>query len=553
MIALIEASRAGLFARGHWANNILAGLVVGIVALPLAMAFAIASGAKPEQGLYTAIIAALAVSLFGGSRLQIAGPTGAFIVILADITARHGIDGLQIATFMAGLMLLAMGLARLGTVIKYIPDPVVVGFTCGIGIIIFVGQWASFGGLPAAPAHALFHEKLWALIASFPKAHLPTLALGAATLFIMLIAPLITRAIPAPLIAMLAATLAQAGLQIQGIATIGSAFGGIPQSLPAPQLPELSFARVLHLLGPAFAIALLGAIESLLSALVADGMSGTRHNSNQELIGQGLANILAPIFGGFAATGAIARTATNVRAGATSPLAGVTNSLFLIAVVLVCAPLAADIPLAALAAILFVVAWNMAELPRLFSLIKRAPGPDVAVLLITLGLTVFADLVVAVNVGVVLAALMFMRRMARAVRIEEQGAEQLAPALGADQALPPRTLVFAIDGPFFFGVAEKLESTLEHIHAHTDNLILRLSRVPFIDATAIAALDQLIEDCTKGNTRLLLCELPANVRAKLERAGVLLRLGGENIHSTLEACVHEIGSPQIKKPGSAER
>lgn len=544
MIALLEARRAGLLTHAHFVNNLFAGVVVGVVALPLAMAFAIASGAKPEHGLYTAIVAGLAVSLFGGSRLQIAGPTGAFVVVLSGITAKYGIDGLQLATFMAGLMLLGMGIARLGGVIKYIPDPVVVGFTSGIAVIIFVGQWAAFAGLKPAGGAELFHEKLYALVTAMPGVHWPTLGLGVATLVLLIVSPRITRRIPAPLVGLVAATVAQAWFQFEGVATIGSAFGGIPQSLPTLQVPELSFSRFLQLLGPAFAIAMLGAIESLLSAMVADGMAGTRHDSNQELVGQGVANLLAPLFGGFAATGAIARTATNVRNGATSPLAGVVHALTLVLVVLIFAPLAADIPLTALAAILFVVAWNMSEAHRVIHMVRRSPGADVAVLLITLFLTVFSDLVVAVNVGVVLATLMFMRRMAREVKIEEDATLQASGI-----PLPSGTVVFSIDGPFFFGVAERLERTLETIHGKAAVLVLRLARVPFIDATAMSALSELADDCARSGTRLMLCEVRPNVLAKLERAGVLEKLLPQSVCATLDECVASL--PPREKARSA--
>ena len=392
MIALKEAWHAGLLGRGHWVPNIVSGLIVGVVALPLAMAFAIASGAKPEQGLYTAIVAGFLVSALGGSRLQIAGPTGAFIVILSGITAKHGIDGLQIATLMAGVMLLGMGLARMGAVIRFIPAPVIVGFTAGIGVIIWVGQWRYFFGLPA-PAGEHFHQKLWALLQSLPSLHLPTTALAVASLVLVVFAPRLPglRRVPGPLVAMVLATLAQVVFGFEGVTTIGSAFGGIPRGLPSFALPEVTPARVVELVGPAFTVAMLGAIESLLSAVVADGMAGTRHDSNQELVGQGIANIAAPLFGGFAATGAIARTATNVRNGGTGPIAGMTHALTLVLIILFLAPLAAHIPLAALAAILFVVAYNMSELKHFARMVRRAPRADVVILVITFVLTVFAD------------------------------------------------------------------------------------------------------------------------------------------------------------------
>ncbi len=406
MIALLEAHRSGLLARPHWLPNIVAGLVVGVVALPLAMAFAIASGARPEQGIYTAIIGGLLIAIFGGSRLQIAGPTGAFIAILAGITARCGIAGLQVATLMAGVMLVLMGLARMGGVIRFIPAPVIVGFTAGIGVIIFIGQWSDFLGLPR-PTGEHFHDKLWHLLQSLPATHGPTLALGLAGLLLVLFSSRVRglARIPGPLVAMVVVTLLQLVWHRDGVATLGSAFGGIPSGLPSFAWPTLPSAQWLALIGPAFTIAMLGAIEALLSAVVADGMAGTRHDANQELIGQGIANIITPLFGGFAATGAIARTATNVRYGATSPLAGIVHALLLVGVLLFLAPLALHIPLAVLSAILFVVAWNMSEPHRVAYLLRQAPAADRLILIITFVLTVFADLVVAVNVGVILALL----------------------------------------------------------------------------------------------------------------------------------------------------
>lgn len=529
MIALLEAHRAGLLASRHWAKNLLAGVVVGIVALPLAMAFAIASGARPEQGIYTAIVAGFAVSVFGGSRLQIAGPTGAFIVILSSITAKHGIAGLQIATLMAGIMLIALGVTKMGSVIKYIPDPVIVGFTSGIAVIIWVGQWKDFFGLAPDASSEHFLQKLTHLIAVFPALNPATTGLGLLTLILLIVCPRIPRLnrIPAPLIAMVTATLLHAVFKLPGITTIGSAFGGIPQSLPSFSMPDISLAEVVKLIGPAFTIALLGAIESLLSAVVADGMANTRHDSNQELIGQGFANVFAPLFGGFAATGAIARTATNIRNGANSPLAGIVHAITLLLIVILLAPYAANIPLCALAAILFVVAWNMSEMHRFIYLVRTAPRPDVAILLITFALTVFADLVVAVNVGVVLASLLFMRRMAYAVEINEEPATN--GDVGRESTLPAGTLVYSIDGPFFFGAAEKLERTLESVQQHMGTLVLRLGRVPFVDATGIQALVELAHDCRRFGTRLILCRVRPNVLAKLERAGVVTLIGEANI------------------------
>ena len=524
MIAVLEAHRAGLLARVHWLPNLIAGLVVGIVALPLAMAFAIASGARPEQGIYTAIIGGGLISIFGGSRLQIAGPTGAFIAILAGITAKYGIAGLQVATLMSGVMLLLMGLARMGGVIKFIPAPVVVGFTAGIGVIIFVGQWSEFFGLPK-PVGEHFHEKLWHLLQSLPNAQFSTLSFALLGLLLVLLTPkikLLAR-VPGPLVAMIVVTLLQMILHMPGVATIGSAFGGIPTGLPTFVVPEMSVPQIITLIGPAFTIAMLGAIEALLSAVVADGMSGTKHDSNQELIGQGLANIAVPFFGGFAATGAIARTATNIRNGATSPLAGIMHAITLIAVLLFLAPLASDIPLAVLAAILFVVAWNMSEVKHFAHLLKTAPIADRLILLITFVLTVFADLVVAVNVGMILAILHFLRRMSDAVETLPVDETELHTELARHgiQHLPPDLLVYEIAGPMFFGAVENFERALVQTQADPKILIIRLRRVPFMDITGIQVLEEVMQKLRRRGIRVMLCEANERVLAKLQRAGVI--------------------------------
>ncbi len=528
MIALFEAHRAGLYVRTHCVPNIVAGVIVGVVALPLAMAFAIASGARPEQGLYTAIIGGLLVSLLGGSRVQIAGPTGAFIAILSGITAKYGIDGLQIATLMAGVMLVLMGVARMGGVIKFIPAPVIVGFTAGIGVIIFVGQWRDFLGLPKVGGEH-FHEKLWHLIEVLPQVHAPTVALALLSLVLLLGVPKIKplARIPGPLAAMVGATLLQSTLQLPGIATIGSAFGGIPHGLPSFALPTLTFSEMLTLIGPAFTIAMLGAIESLLSAVVADGMAGTRHDSNQELIGQGLANIVAPMFGGFAATGAIARTATNIRNGANSPLAGVIHATTLVATLLFLAPLASSIPLAALAAILVVVAWNMSEVKHVAFILRKAPTADRVILIITFLLTVFVDLVVAVNVGVILAVLHFLRRMSEVVDTQKIDASALKDELEEQGLvdLPAGVLVYEIDGPMFFGAVENFERALLQTHTDPDTLIMRLRRVPFMDITGIQTLEEAIDGLKARKVRVVLCEANERVYAKLEKAGVMAKLG----------------------------
>lgn len=533
MIAVREAWKAGLFGREHWIGNLVSGVIVGIVALPLAMAFAIASGVKPEQGIYTAIIGGLLVSILGGSRLQIAGPTGAFIVILASITAQYGVDGLQLATMMAGAILLLLGLTRLGAIIKFIPDPVIVGFTAGIGIIIWVGQWQDFFGLPQVRG-GHFHEKVWNLLQALPDFHVATTLLATASLALVIAAPKLPclARIPGPLVAMVFATAIQSLFHFDGVATIGSAFGGIPQGLPDLSWPEITLSRVIELIGPAFAIAMLGAIESLLSAVVADGMAGTKHDSNQELIGQGIANLATPLFGGFASTGAIARTATNIRNGGTSPLAGITHAVTLVLIILFMAPLAANIPLCALAAILFVVAYNMSELKHFKRMVQRAPRADVAILLTTFILTVFSDLVIAVNIGVILAMLQFMRRMASSVEVQQVVETELANELSANGnvPLPAGVLVYTIEGPLFFGAAETLERVLAQTHTDPRMLVIRLKRVPFMDITGLQTLEEAIQQLHARQIVVKLCEANQTVLTKLDKAGVLQTLGVAHYH-----------------------
>ncbi|XBT41882.1 SulP family inorganic anion transporter [Pseudomonas viridiflava] len=542
MIAVREAWKAGLFKREHWMRNLVSGLIVGVVALPLAMAFAIASGVKPEQGIYTAIIGGLLVSLLGGSRLQIAGPTGAFIVILAGVTAKYGVEGLQLATMMAGAILLVLGITRLGAVIKFIPDPVIVGFTAGIGIIIWVGQWRDFFGLPEIEG-GHFHEKLWHLLQALPDLHIATTLLATCGLALLVLAPRlpVLKRLPGPLVAMVFATLIQSLFHFDGVATIGTAFGAIPQGLPSLTWPEVSLARVIELIGPAFAIAMLGAIESLLSAVVADGMAGTRHDSNQELIGQGVANLVVPLFGGFAATGAIARTATNIRNGATGPLAGIVHAVTLVLIILFLAPLASNIPLCALAAILFVVAYNMSELKHFKRMLQRAPRADIAILLVTFTLTVFSDLVIAVNIGVILAMLQFMRRMASSVEVQQVVEEELASELHSNgqTSLPPGVMVYTIEGPLFFGAAETFERALSQTHTDPELLVICLKRVPFMDITGLQTLEEVIQQLHKRQIVVKLCEANSKVLGKLERTGILRLLGPEHYHHTLGTALLE--------------
>jgi SulP family sulfate permease len=545
MLAIVDAYKSGLLKAKNWWPNIVAGFIVSVVALPLSMAFAIATGVKPEQGLYTAIIAGFIVGIFGGSRVQIAGPTGAFIVILAGITAQYGIAGLQVATMLAGFILLFMGAVKLGNVIKFIPDPVIVGFTSGIGVIIFVTEWKDFLGLPIhIPFDVLFYQKVIMLLQALPNLNITTTLLAAFSLFLVLISSKISKHLPGPLVAMVVVTLLQAIFQFDNVATIGSAFGAISQELPLLQFPDVGFSEVVLLIGPAFAIALLGAIESLLSAAAADGMSGTRHDSNQELIGQGLANIVAPLFGGFAATGAIARTATNVRSGGNSPIASITQSIILVAIVLFLAPFAGYIPLCTLAAILFVVAYNMSDVPHFVHIVKHAPRYDLWVLLATFLLTILTDLVVAVNVGVILAMLFFIRQMYKIVTVEEQPHDKLHGELTAEEVaiIPKDMLIYTIQGPFFFGAAEKIEHALAITHLDPKTIVFRLKEVPFMDMTGLETFDELIQQYNKRHVNIFLCEANMRVARKLTNMGMLTKICGNQIFKSLGEVLKSIHS-----------
>lgn len=532
MNTMIESYKAGLFQIKYWLPNIFAGIIVGIVALPLAMAFAIASGTKPEQGIYTAIIAGLIVSTFGGSRYQIAGPTGAFIVILAGITSKYGVDGLQIATLIAGVMLFCFGLARLGNVIKFIPYPVILGFTSGIAIVIWVGQWHYFFGLPA-PRESHFHEQLWALIQSLPHLNAHTTLLSIFTLIILLTSNKVffLKRIPSPLIALMFGIAIQTFYPHRDIQTLGTVFNGIPTGLPAFHWPALSIDRILELIAPAFTIALLGAIESLLSAVVADGMTNSKHHSNRELMGQGIANIVSPLFGGFAATGAIARTATNIRNGGNNPIAGIVHALTLVTVILYLAPYAINIPLATLSAILFVVAWNMSEAKHFIKLIKLAPRADVLILLTTFFITIFVNLVTAVNIGVILAALIFIKNMSKSVEVRPQDSNEIAYELAAHNldSLPNEILIYLVEGPFFFAAVDVLTRALKDIHLEPKILILRLRWVPFIDATGLQTLADCIQSLQNRGIKVFISGAKTHVEEKLLASGIVEMINKKNI------------------------
>lgn len=544
MFAITEAFKNGSLGKKNWPQNIIAGLVVGVVALPLAMAFAIASGVTPEAGIYTAITAGIIVSVCGGSQVQIAGPTGAFVVLLSGIIVKYGISGLQVATIMAGIILIFMSVAKLGGVIRFIPAPVIVGFTAGIGVTIWVGQWPYFFGFPKIPPTELFHEKLWYMLQALPESHIFTLSISILSLCIILVLPKIPfiKVIPAPLAAMVTATVIQSIFQFPGVATIGTAFNGIPQGLPPITLPTISFDEIISLVGPAFTIAMLGSIESLLSAVVADGMIGQKHDSNQELFGQGLANIIAPLLGGIAATGAIARTATNIRQGGNSPIAGLIHAAVLIAVLLVLAPLAVNIPLASMAAILFIVAYNMSDVHGFFRLIRVAPLADSLILILTFFLTIFTDLVVAVNVGVILAILQFMRKMIDSIDVHEVSDEVLSKETQEEIHLHPEIMVYTIEGPLFFGAISAFERALDHINKDPKYLIIRFKEVPFVDLTGLRMLNEIIQNLQNRGVQVFVSEANKSIRRHMYRAGIFRTLGRHHLWRQFESALHKAES-----------
>ena len=513
---------------GDLRHDAVAGLTVAIVALPLAMALAIASGATPDKGLITAVVAGFLISALGGSRFQIGGPTGAFVVVVFDTIARHGYDGLVLATLLAGLILIVAGLARFGTWIKYIPDPVVTGFTAGIAVIIASSQIKDLLGLPVAHVPAYFLDKWPVFAAHWREASVASIGIAALAFAIILSLRRLAPRAPGYLIAVVV-TSAVVAFAALPIATIGSQFGELPSRLPAPAWPHFSVMRIREVLPSAFTIAFLAGVESLLSAMVADGMAGTRHRSNVELVGQGVANFASALVGGLPATGAIARTATNIRSGARTPVAGVLHAVFVLLFMLVFARWAGYIPLACLAAILLMVAWTMSEPHKFAHMLRRAPGADRLVLVTTFVLTVLVDLTFAIEVGVVLAAIAFMHRMAEAVAlrndtplIEQDVDDFTRPNEGNDTqraALPPGVEVYQLRGPLFFGAATRLDDMLATMRVQPRVFILRMGEVPFIDATGVRAIHDLAAGCERHRTRLILTEVQAQVREVLTELG----------------------------------
>lgn len=544
-VALRTALRRG-YGREDLRADLLAGIVVGIVALPLSMALAVASGVAPQHGLYTAIIAGAVIAALGGSNVQVSGPTAAFVVLLAPISARFGLGGLVLATFMAGLILMLMGVLRLGGLIQFVPYPVTTGFTAGIAVVIATLQLKDFLGLTTGPMPEHYLERVGVLIRALPTVAWDDLAVGAFTLAVLLLWPRVTKKIPSPLVALGiaggAAFLAASLVPGFEVATIRSRFGGIPQVLPLPVLPwnlpgpdgnplGLSFGLLRDLLPSAFAIAMLGAIESLLSAVVADGMTGGSHDPDAELLAQGTGNILAPFFGGIAATGALARTATNIRSGARTPFAGIFHSVFVLLSVLLLAPALGYLPMASLAALLLLVAWNMSEARHFAHALRVAPKSDVAVLLLCFGLTVIFDMVVSVTVGVVLAALLFMRRMAEVSNVRLVDQHPLVTGL------PKDVLVYEVAGPLFFGAAQKAMSALQRVPTGISAVLLDLSAVPVMDATGLVALEGTVDRLQKMGIYVILAGVQVQPLQVLAKSGIHERGDRIAVYGSMERAV----------------
>jgi SulP family sulfate permease len=545
------------YSRAEFTADLTAGIIVGIVALPLAIAFAIASGVTPDRGLWTAVVAGFIISALGGSRVQIGGPTGAFVVIVYAIVQRYGYDGLAVATFMAGIFLVLIGVVRLGSVIKFVPHPVVVGFTSGIAIIILSSEVKDFFGLHMNAVPADFLPKWQALVGNAHSVNPYAVAVSVLALAIILIWPRFSRRIPGPFVALLVSTAVAQALHWP-VETIGSRFGSISASFPHPSLPHVSFAQATALVGPAFTIAILAAVESLLSAVVADGMIGARHRSNMELVAQGLANIASPLFGGIPATGAIARTATNVKNGGRTPVAGIVHAFTLLVITLFFGRWAGLIPMATLAAILVIVAYHMSEW-RTFVSELSAPKSDVLVLVTTFLLTVLVDLTVAIEVGMVAAAFLFMHRMAQvtnvsAVTIElEDGDDSYGDANSVmRREVPAGVEVFEINGPFFFGAAETFKDTIGRIAGKPKVLIIRLRNVPSIDSTAMHALKDVVHRTRKEGTVVLLSDVHTQPLVAIGRSKVLDDIGEENLFGNIDDALNRaralIGLEPVERP-----
>jgi SulP family sulfate permease len=510
--------------------DLIAGITVGLVALPLAMAFAIASGLTPQAGIYCAIVTGFLISAFGGSKTQIGGPTGAFVVVVAGIVAAHGVDGLFVCTVMAGVLLIIMGVTGLGTGVKFIPRPVVIGFTNGIAVLIASTQIKDFFGLHLDKVPGVFWLRIEALAGNFHTVSYEATALAVCTLLMLIACRSLSTRIPGPIVALLLGTLAVYFFKLP-VETIGTRFGGIPSGLPHLAIPKFRTDLIHGLLGPAFTVAMLGAIESLMSAVVSDRMSNDRHNPNVELIGQGIANIFSPMFGGLPATGAIARTATNIRSGAQSPVAGMIHAATLLCILLFAAPLVSYVPMSALAGILMIVAYNMGEwreIPQLLKLTKT----DISIWLVTFALTVFADLTVAVEAGMILAALLFISRVAATTTVSQVTDDYIEDGrmhILQDKDIPYYATIFRIHGPFLFGATDKISVVTENLHKLSPVVILRLRNMTALDGTGLFALEEVAKQLHASKRTLILCgarEQPSQLIHQAEFAEVV---GEENI------------------------
>ena len=521
-----------------FSSDVIAGLTVGLVALPLAMAFGIASGVTPQAGIYTAVVAGFLISALGGSRTQIGGPTGAFVVIVAGIVTKFGLSGLLMVTMMAGVMLVAMGATGLGTAVKFIPRPITIGFTNGIAVLIASTQIRDFLGLKTGPIPGLFVPRMELLLASLNTADWRTALVGCASLAILLLWPFLTKRVPGSIVALVAGTSAVMILGLP-IDTIGSKFGGIPTGLPSFHVPQFRADLILPLLPSALTVALLAALESLLSAVVADGMSGDKHNSNVELIAQGVANLVAPLVGGIPATGAIARTATNIRSGAKTPVAGIVHALTLVAILLVAAPLAKFIPLATLAAVLFIVSYNMGEWREIGAILKLGKA-DKAVWAATFALTVLADLTMAVEVGMALAALLYIHRISQTTTVAIVTPEYIEAGRAhhlQDKEIPAYVTILRIHGPFLFGTTDKLAEEVGDLKALASVVVLRVRNMTAIDATGLHALEVFASRLRASGRTLLLCGAREQPASMLEQADFVRRIGKENILPHVQAAL----------------
>jgi SulP family sulfate permease len=526
-------------------HDLLAGITVGLVALPLAMAFGIASGVTPQAGLYTAVVAGFLISALGGSRTQIGGPTGAFVVIVSGIVARFGLSGLAMVTLMAGVLLLLMGLTGLGAAVRFIPRVVVIGFTNGIAVLIASTQIKDFFGLRTGAVPSEFLPRMKLLVAHLPTLNWAALGLGLGTLTILLVLPRFTTRIPASIVALLVCTGVAVAIHLP-VETIGSKFGGIPRGLPPFAIPDFHAEHILPLIPSAFTVAMLAALESMLSAVVADGMTGDRHNSNVELTAQGIANIVSPLFGGIPATGAIARTATNIRSGARSPVAGMVHALTLLGILVVAAPLAAYIPLTTLAAVLFVVAYRMGEWHEIVSVLQMDLAA-IAVWIVTFALTVFADLTVAVGVGLTLAALLYIYRIAETTTVSPVTDDYIRdglPHVLQGRILPPYVTLLRIHGPFLFGTTEKLVEATVNLDAFAPVVILRLRNMTAIDDTGIHAIETFARRLRQSGRSLLLCGAMQQPSRLLQGQRFLDRVGRENIMPNIQAALDRAGALQ---------